>query len=170
MKKFFSILITLFLFVNISFAQSTGNAGNWDKLMGEWTGTGNGNPGTGSGKFSFEYNLDKKIIVRKNHSEYPASGDKAAVIHDDLMIIYADESGSYNKAIYFDNEGHVINYTVNFPSENIVEMQSEPQISTPMFRLTYKIEGESGTVKFEVAPPGSSEFKTYLEGNIKRIK
>jgi hypothetical protein len=43
--------------------------------------------------------------TRKSHSEFPAIESKPQTIHDDLVIVYLDLSGSPNKAIYFDNEG-----------------------------------------------------------------
>jgi hypothetical protein len=41
--------------------------------------------GAGQGGFSFELELNRKIVVRRNHAGY-ASG----VQHDDLMVIYLD--------------------------------------------------------------------------------
>ena len=64
---------------------------DWSKLdfvVGKWTGVAaeNDTPlGAGQGGFSFELDLDKKVIVRKNHAEY----DKG-VKHDDLMVIYME--------------------------------------------------------------------------------
>ncbi len=72
--------------------------------MGEWVGSGQ--PGQGGGTFSFKPDLDQKILVRKSHSEYPASANKPEIIHDDLMVVYLDNPENRNKAIYFDNEGH----------------------------------------------------------------
>ena len=81
-------------------------------LTGQWQGEGNGQPGQGGGTFSFAPDLDKKIIVRKSHSEYQSNQNSSVITHDDLMILYAEPGGSSIKAAYFDNEGHVINYSV----------------------------------------------------------
>ena len=79
---------------------------NW--LIGNWAGEGSGQPGSGGGTFSFKPDLDRHVLVRKSHSEYPATGNKPEVIHNDLMIIYPESDGNLLKAIYFDNEGHTI--------------------------------------------------------------
>lgn len=88
--------------------------------MGEWVGEGSGQTGQGAGTFSFKPDLDQKILVRKSHSEFPASANKPEIIHADLMVVYPDYSGSPNKAIYFDNEGHTINYSITYSDQLIV--------------------------------------------------
>jgi len=84
-KRFF--LATCFLvIVNVLFAQQSKI--NWDKwnfLMAEWVGEGYGLPGQGSGSFTFQTDLDGKILVRKNHTEFPATLEKAASVHKDLL-------------------------------------------------------------------------------------
>src|SRR5512141_2649683 len=85
----------------------------FDFLMGEWAGEGGGDPGQGQGQgsFSFAYDLDGRVIIRKNRTDFPASGGRPAARHEDLLIIYA-WPGGHTRGIYFDNEGHVINYAV----------------------------------------------------------
>jgi hypothetical protein len=143
---------------------------NWDKwswLTGEWAGEGSGQPGQGEGTFSFRPDLDKKILVRKSHSEYPAAGNKPKVVHDDLMIIYPDYSGNPVEAIYFDNEGHTINYSITY-SENLIVLTSSKIPNVPVFRLTYHLlEDEMVNTKFEISQDGEN-FMTYLEGKSKR--
>jgi hypothetical protein len=56
--------------------------------------------------------LGGKILVRKNHSEYPAAKDKPKTVHDDLLIVYRDAAAQPGKAIYFGNEAHTIEYAV----------------------------------------------------------
>lgn len=145
---------------------------SWDKwswLLGEWKGEGNGQPGQGGGTFTFKYDLDKKIIERKSHSEYPASGNKPKTVHDDLMIIYTDMSGNPSKAIYFDNEGHVINYNVTSSDRSII-MTSEKAGAIPVFRLTYSDLGsKSINTKFEMSQDGE-KFMTYIEGKSKKTE
>jgi dipeptidyl aminopeptidase/acylaminoacyl peptidase len=138
-------------------------------VIGEWVGEGSGDPGSGGGTFSFKLDLDKKILVRKSHSEYPASENKAEVIHDDLMIIYPDYSGNPSKAIYFDNEGHTINYSITYSEKSIV-FTSDKIPNVPVFRLTYtSLDNEVLQTKFEISNDGK-KFKTYIEGNSKRFK
>src|SRR5579864_3522443 len=79
-------------------------------LMGEWVGEGDGQPGQGKGRFSFAPDLQGKILVRKNRSDYPASAGRPAFSHEDIRIVYREDGGKEQKAIYFDSEGHVIHY------------------------------------------------------------
>src|ERR1700736_3539040 len=81
-------------------------------LLGDWVGEGGGGPGQGAGEFSFHKDLDGKVAVRKNFAEYPAAKNRPALRHDDLMIVYPDSSSGALRAIYFDNDGYVIHYSV----------------------------------------------------------
>src|SRR5690349_5925928 len=81
-------------------------------LLGEWIGEGGGGPGEGSGAFAFARELQGKVLVRTNYAEYPASAERPAFRHDDLMIVYTDPPSGRPHAIYFDSEGHVIEYAV----------------------------------------------------------
>lgn len=168
--KLYLIILMLFM-VSSVFAQS-GNK-KWsglDFLVGNWEGEGSGKPGEGSGYFSFKFDLDNNVLVRNSHSEYPAAKDKAKTVHDDLMIIYSDNSGSPAKAIYFDNEGHVINYSITFPNDMDVVFTGEKIQNSPSFRLTYsKLAADLVNVKFEISRDGVY-YITYIEGKSKRIK
>jgi hypothetical protein len=147
------------------------NKNGWEKinfLVGNWKGEGSGKPGEGEGYFSFKFDLNNKILVRKNHSEYPAAKDKPLIIHDDLMVIYPDPTGNPGGGIYFDNEGHVINYSITFPNEKDIVFTSDKTPRNPIFRLTYsKIENDFINVKFEISRDGQN-YSTYLEGKSKR--
>src|SRR5215471_20542457 len=61
---------------------------DWDAFLGTWQGTGNGEPTQGRGEFSFAPELQGAVLVRHNFAEYPASKDRPAYRHDDLMVIY----------------------------------------------------------------------------------
>src|ERR1700722_16845299 len=77
-------------------------------LLGKWTGMAGEKDtplGAGQGGFSFQTELNGKIIVRHNQAAY-TSGER----HEDLMVIYPDAPDSKPHAIYFDSEGHVIRY------------------------------------------------------------
>jgi len=152
-----------------SYGQQAPSWQKWKWLMGAWAGEGNGQPGKGSGNFSFATDLENKILVRKANSQYPAQGNRPASVHDDLLIIYADISGSPSKAIYFDNEGHVINYSVTYPGESIV-FQSEKLGNMPVFRLTYSaVDDQTINTKFEMSQDGAV-FMTYVEGKSRKVK
>jgi thioredoxin-related protein/uncharacterized protein YciI len=168
------IIFAVLLIPGMLTAQQTSTPPNWDAwnfLMGEWKGEGGGDPGQGTGTFSFTPDLDYTIITRKNHTVYPAAKDRPAFTHDDLMTVY--QIGGATKAIYFDNEGHTINYTVEFSNDsNSIIFLSDPTTSTPRFRLTYtKVEVGTVRITFDIAPPGKPEdFSQYLEGIARRTR
>ncbi len=86
------------------------------------------------------------------------------------MVIHPGEKGAM-KAVYFDNEGHVIHYTVEAAKEpGTLVFLSGPSPSAPRFHLTYaKRPGDEILIKFELTPPGTSDgFRTYLEGKARR--
>ena len=135
-------------------------------LLGEWEGVGEGGPGAGKGMFSFAFDLQNKVIVRKNHAEYAATASRPAVRHDVLIVVYLDRASTQILANYFDSEGQQINYKVTPSSDHeAVTFLSEASASQPRYRLSYK-KLKDGTLsgKFEIAPPGQPDaFKTYLE-------
>jgi hypothetical protein len=153
-------------------AQQSPSAVNWTAfkfLMGEWVGEGTGTPGEATGGFSFSYDLQNTILVRRNFADYPATKERPAFRHEDLMIVY--QEGGKIRATYFDNEQHVINYrvTVAGDSSSIVFV-SDPLPSAPRFRLTNT---KAGTDKigifFELAPPGKPDaFTRYIEAKAHR--
>jgi hypothetical protein len=154
-----------------SWAQSTPDGGDpaaWSKLeflLGKWTGIAGEKDtprGAGQGGFSFQRELNGKIIVRHNQAVY-TSGER----HDDLMVIYLDAPDSKPHAIYFDSEGHVIRYRLQFPSANNVIFESEPSQPGPRYRLSYWLNGPALDGKFEVAPPGA-DYKTYMRWTSKK--
>ena len=170
MKTTFVVLALIVLCsVSIAFGQQDSTWVKWNWLIGEWIGEGSGVPGQGGGQFSLLPDLDRKILVRKNHAEYPATKDKPAVIHDDLMIAYTSSPGKPEKAIYFDNEGHTIQYTVATTNKSIVFTSDKVQ-SAPVFRLTYELlDGGMINVKFEMSRDGE-KFMTYTEGKCRKKK
>jgi hypothetical protein len=138
-------------------------------LIGEWV--GEGKEGQGTGHFSLTPDLGGKVLVRRNHAELPASNGRPAAVHEDLMVIYKSQDGKSAKAIYFDNEDHVINYNVTFsPDKETLTFISATAPSAPRFRLTYQKEAEDRVgIKFEIALPGKpDDFKTYLEGKARK--
>ena len=140
----------------------------WKKLaflLGEWTGSAGEKDtplGAGQGDFSFQPELNRKIIVRRNQAAYDSG-----VRHEDLMVIYGDALEETPRAIFFDSEGHVIRYNLTFPAPNRVTFESEPGQAGPRYRLSYWMEGRALAGKFEVAPPGA-DFKTYMSWRSKK--
>jgi hypothetical protein len=140
-------------------------------LIGSWTGEGKGEPGQGKARFTFALDLQGNILVRKHRAEIAASGGRPPSVHEDLMIIYPEAGSDRARAIYFDNEGHVIYYSPQFsPDKKNLTFLSVGRPGTPRFRLTYSKQGEGSlAIKFEAAAPGHrAEFKTYTEGTAVR--
>lgn len=142
--------------------QEPGTWADYQFLIGEWV---NDNPEEqGVGYCSFSLELQDKIMVRRNHAETPATEDRSAAIHDDLMVMYWSEKGGV-KANYYDNEGHVINYTATMSvDKDTLRLVSESNPEVPQFRLTY-VKSEAGKLGgvFEFAPPGKpGSFSPYL--------
>jgi hypothetical protein len=111
-------------------------------LVGEWTAE------EGNGGSSFDFDLQRKILIRKNF----APG------HEDLMVVYLDPG---LKAIYFDNEGHVIHYTVEAAADSV-------RFVNEQYRLTYRKTGdEKLTLDFDIAPPGKP-FANYIHASLRK--
>jgi hypothetical protein len=170
-------LLLGFLFISTAAAGSAWGSADGDPwkpyefLIGEWTGEGGGEPGKGSGEFSFAWDLQKRVLVRKNRADFPGAAGRPAVSHEDLMVIYRGDDGGPGKAIYFDSEGHVIHYAASVSDDKrTLTFSSEAAVAVPRFRLTYTKEKEDKLhIKFEIAPPGKpDDFKTYLEGSAHR--
>jgi hypothetical protein len=109
-------------------------------------------------------------LVRKNWAKYPPKlGEKTGLFHQDLVFIYRSPGESSLRAIYFDNEDHVINYQVTFSQKaDAVVFETDPGQKGPRFRLTYEL-GADGALKnvFLMAAPGE-EFKVYAQGILKK--
>jgi hypothetical protein len=165
------IFLLLLTFNNLASGQQTSaNWNKWNHLIGEWVGEGNGQPGQGEGSFTFQTDLDGKILVRKNHNVFPETANAAEKVHDDLLIVYPLAKG-IQEAIYFDNEGNTIKYKVSF-TENTIVLTSEKSSGAPRFRLSYtKIDDKTVNISFDMASPDAPEsFRTYLSGKAFKIK
>jgi hypothetical protein len=167
-RKFYLTTVLLSLAINC-LAQQNDIWGKWSWLIGDWNGEGSGQPGQGNGTFSFSFALDRNILIRKSHSEYPAAETKPKIVHNDLLIIYFDSTGNPDKGIYFDNEGHTIFYTVTYVEKSIT-LTSNKSRNTPIFRLTYTyLDSETVNTQFELSQDGV-KFIPYIEGKSKKIK
>jgi hypothetical protein len=166
-----SIICSIVVCLHASPADKPEGWGPVQSLVGDWTGEGGGGPGQGSGTFSFKPDLQGKILVRRNRAEYPATKERAAFVHDDLMVVYRDTPEAGLRAIYFDNEGHTIRYEVQAPPDGSeVVFVSGAEASATRYRLTYTRVGQNRLkIKFEIAPPGHPEqFATYIEASARR--
>ena len=138
-------------------------------LGGTWTGEGGGEPGVGSGGFSFRLDLQGKIMIRRNTATYPATKDRPAATHEDLMVVYRESATSPLRADYYDSEGHVIRYTVAMSADGkSAQFLSDPAPSAPRYRLTYTSVGtDQVRINFEIDPP-DKPFASYIEARARR--
>jgi hypothetical protein len=134
-------------------------------LEGTWDAkTQGGKPGVNAGgAYIFRKELGGHILAR--HSSYanckgPADFD---CDHGDLLYVFEDATGQSLKAIYFDNEGHVIHYRVSTPGPANAVFLSNPATPGPQFRLVYERKGAVLSGKFQMRMPGKTEWTSYLE-------
>ena len=159
-------LTLLISFIGVSQPQSADGWADWNFLMGEWlTGNGTGTPGTtGTGWFTLDRALDGRVLLRKNHAEYPPHKGRAGAVHDDLTIIYREAGVA--KALYSDNEGRVIHYEVEFsPDKKKIVFISEKTVISRRYRLTYElIQPDLVKLVFETARQDNpDQFALYVE-------
>ena len=134
-------------------------------LVGTWEAkTQGGSAGAAaSGAYTFRLDLKDHVLARHSTSagcKGPADFDCE---HGDLLYLYQDAAGQPLKAIYFDNEGHVIHYEVTTPAPNMVVLISATSPNGPQYRLTYELKGPLMMGKFQMRMPGQSDFQAYLE-------
>jgi hypothetical protein len=141
----------------------------WNWILGAWKGDGSGTPGQGEGTFAFSFDLNGAVLVRRGHTDFPATQNKPVATHEDLMVVYLDPSSAQAKAVYFDNEGHVINYAMSWLDNSIV-FTSEKVGNMPAFRLTYTpLDKDTMDTAFDMSQDGKT-FVTYIEGKSRRAK
>jgi len=117
----------------------------------------------GVGTYTFQPELRNHILARHSSGgkcKGPADFDCE---HADLLYVYREAPGQSYKAIYFDNEGHVIHYDVSVPTPATAILLSEPSGPGPQFRLVYELKGATMYGRFQVRAPGQTEFQSYLE-------
>ncbi len=143
----------------------------WRWLVGEWRGEGEGGPGAGGGTSSFAFDLGGQVLVRRSHSSYDAGPGRPATVHDDLLIVHPGSVPDRDRAVYFDNEGHVIDYDAAWSEGgDVLAFVSAASPGAPRVRLTYRRLGDDlVAVEFAVAPPGKPEaFAPYVSGRLRR--
>lgn len=130
-------------------------------LVGNWDARGDEQRVEPLGSFSFQPELNGKILVRRAQAMEGKGAMGAAPGYDDLMIIYYEASAGGLQAITFDTDGHVMHYHVNVSGGKAIfdTLQSQPG---PRYRLTYDMEGKKLHGAIEVAPEGSDEFTRYM--------
>lgn len=136
-------------------------------LLGTWEAEPSSSGTVGSTTFAPD--LQGKVIVRTNHAEYPPAGGRPAIVHDDLMVIYAEPAKPL-QADYYDNENHVIRYVISSGPLGGVIFLSPSVAGTARYRLTYTpVTADRVAGQFEIAPPDKPEaFSTFLRWFMRR--
>ncbi len=120
----------------------------------------------GSGTYTFEAALKHHVLVRRSGNPVACKGPADFDCeHSDLLYVYQEGANQPLKAIYFDNEGHVIHYEVSTPNSTTAMFVSEASPSGPQFRLVYELKDAVMSGKFQMRMPGQAEWKSYLEWN-----
>jgi hypothetical protein len=141
----------------------------WSALIGEWVSVEPAQAGSGISSFRFE--LDGHAIIRRNRAEVAAGAARTTTPHEDLMMIYPDGAGDAARALYVDNEDHVIQYVATWSSGGkVLTFVSDAVPGAPRFRLVYQFQSASDvTVTFEIATPDNpNAFKPYVTGRARR--
>jgi hypothetical protein len=162
------MMIALFLTFPLMAGQTTPAADPFKALSfleQNWEADTKGYGGvTSTGTYTFRRELGGHILARRSTSDAACKGPATFDCeHGDILYVYEEAPGQPLKAIYFDNEGHVIHYDVSTPSSSSVMFLSEPSHPGPQFRLTYELKDASMLGKFQMRMPGQSEWKSYLE-------
>lgn len=141
-------------------------------LVGQWVGEGTADTKqAGAGSCSFEPDLQNKVLIRRNHAEYPAADGHPAIAHDDLMVIYPDAPLHQLRAFYTDNEGHVIHYTVTAGSDGLTAVfLADAEPGHTRYRLTYALTQPAHmTITLEMAAPDKpDQFRKIIDGKMRR--
>jgi hypothetical protein len=176
-----SIIVLVFALTScvfVSAQMSQDDSGKWKPLnflLGTWeartaAATADKSP-QASGSYTFATELHGTVLARHSSADNCKGPADFNCAHQDLLYLFHDQAAGANdsgiRAIYFDGEGHVIHYTVSLPAANTAVFQSEPAPG-PQFRLIYELSGGVMKGKFQVAAPGQTEYKSYLEWSGKR--
>lgn len=165
-----TLSLLLAVFASLPMAAQSSTSSNPDPfapisfLEGTWDANVQNNSSVQrSGRYTFVRELNGHVLARHSTNDpnckAPASFDCG---HGDLLYVFRDGPASALKAIYFDNEGHIIHYNVSAVTPTSAVFLSEPGPG-PRFRITYELAAGLMTGKFQMQMPGQRNWHTYLE-------
>jgi hypothetical protein len=134
-------------------------------LLGSWEvkTTGGVAQAQAAAGYTFRLELRDHVLVRHSRSGACMSPEDLDCQHNDLLTIYASGAGAAMEALYLDNEGHVIHYSISTPKPNAVLLLSDPSQPGPQYRLSYELDDKVMNGRIEVKEPGAADFSSYLE-------
>ncbi len=147
--------------------------GQWSALSfleGTWEAITEGGAAKASaaGTYSFKRELGGHILARHSSADRCKGPTDFDCDHGDLLYVYEDGPGQPLRAIYFDNEGHVIHYGVSAPTPTSVIFISDEGAPGPRFRLVYELKDSVMSGKFQMQMPGKADWMSYLEWSGKK--
>jgi hypothetical protein len=137
-------------------------------LLGTWAANVQGGSAGASsnGLYAFELELKRHVLARVYAGPVNCVAPVSQTFdcqHSDLLYIYQEGDGQPFKAIYLDNEGHVIHYDVSTPDATTAVFLSAASATGPQFRLIYQRKNSTMSGKFQMRMPGQTDWKSYLE-------
>lgn len=173
MRRFVISAAMILMVVCNSAAQVPAKADPWAGLrflLGSWDAktTGGMAQAQASSGYAFRLELRDHVLARHSRSGACKGPPDFDCLHGDLLYVYPEGPGPALKAIYFDNEGHVIHYDVSTPKPGSVVFLSDASQPGPQFRLSYELADGVMTGKFELKAPGQGDFMSYLEWSGRR--
>jgi hypothetical protein len=141
-------------------------------LLGDWRDVvRTGTPGTATaGGETWRLALDGEILVREGWCEFPATSERAAYRHEDLLVVFVDNDDEL-RGIFWDNESHRIHYREVHadPDGKGVGLVSDPSSPGPRQWLQYRFDAPDRlSAVFSLHPPGAPGFAPYLTWSAQR--
>jgi hypothetical protein len=164
--KLIACFLTLLFALSLQAQSVSSEANQWRALSfleGTWDAKATGNGVAATGTYTFRLELGDHILARRGNLSECKGPSTYDCEHGDLLYLYRDAPTQPLKAIYFDNEGHVIHCDVSTPSPASAVFLSDNSQPGPQFRLTYELKGQIMYGKFQMRMPGQEEWKSYLE-------
>jgi len=134
-------------------------------LIGSWETktTGGAAQAQAAAVYTFRLELRDHILARHSRSGACVNPDDAECQHNDLLYIYPEGGAGSFKAIYFDNEGHILHYDLSIPKPGTAVFLSDAAQPGAQYRLTYTLLDGVMSGQFEMKLPGQTDFVSYLE-------
>jgi hypothetical protein len=164
--KLYALVLLFACPASISAQTSPQDPNPWKELnflKGTWEAkTAAGATAKITGTYTFQMELKGHVLARHATVSDCTGPETFDCQHGDLFYVYQDSTENGLKAIYFDNEGHVIKYAVSTTEPSTVTFMSEPQPG-PRFRLVYHLDGAVMYGRFQIQMPAQDTWTSYLE-------